>query len=73
MPNSAAKQYFDVLMRQPDKYGHLASLPRSAEPVLETEWPEFKGYYQQEEPTSLRTTWSECVSALANSEGGVLV
>lgn len=73
MQDSAAKQYFDFLMGQPDRYGYLASLPTSAEPVLETEWLEFKGYYQQEELKSLRPIWSECLSAFANTEGGVLV
>jgi hypothetical protein len=70
MPSSAESYFAEVLS---GGYGYLTGLPTRAEPVEEREWLDFKGYYPGEEEKSLRSHWSACLSAFANTEGGVLV
>lgn len=70
---SSAKEFFDSILGQSDPYAYLASLPNIPEPPAENEWLEFKGCHASTSSKHLRELWSDCLSAFANTEGGVIV
>lgn len=72
MPASNADQYFQSLKNESDLFGYLQALPQSREPVVETEWLDFKGC-EHANDDAIKSYWGEALSGFGNTEGGVLI
>ena len=69
---SQARIFFESIVRSPDPVVRLAGFVGSNPPTFENEWLEFKGGLTLGD-TDLKRIWSECLSAFANTAGGILV
>jgi hypothetical protein len=82
MPNpSRARLFFDEVMRNGDQaFSFLASLTGAGESAAEDAWRDYKaaGFIgrtadRNKEKEKIKSTWSENLSAFANTAGGVLI
>lgn len=69
---SNARAFFEKIISDSNPYQLICNLVSTSPSTSETEWLEFKSGDGLDE-TFIKKTWSKCLSAFANTSGGVLI